>query len=183
MEHKLAGYGYTQSGVAETALRQLAKDVCGAPAYLYSQDLDAVSLTPLAEDFIPAAEGRAFGPLGEVRWERAIGEVNVYTVLVLSEQEPMLTGSWERVEYEAVSQKLYLLGAWQPEEKAWIEVRLPHPLAYPLDGPADSMARLTAPAWEYRQNGMVQYIRLSGLEVEPIQSSGRGKEARDDSAA
>lgn len=164
-----AGYSHAQTGIGEAALCQLALGLCGTPAYLYQQDPGAISLTRLPDGFTPALAGRAFGPQAEVRWERDTGALDAYTVLVLSELPQTLPGVWRTQEYEAIAQQIYLLGAWQPEEQAWIEVRLPHPLAYPLTGPDNAMARLTASALEYRLEGMVQYTRFAGLQVKSLQ--------------
>lgn len=166
------GYGYTRPCLSEADLRCLVKTQCGEPVYLYNQALDAVSLTLLtADELILAPEGRAFGPRAEVRWQRRGDGPAGYTVLVLSEMACDLGRGWEEEIFD-VSDPLtvYLLGVWQPLERAWIEVRIPHPLDYPLPDPG-GMARPTAPAVEYSRDGIVHYIRLQGLKEELLKEA------------
>lgn len=165
------GYRYTHSSLNGDAVRDLALHLCGTPAYLYSQALDAVSLTTLTPEFVLASEGRAFGPQAEVRWQRVDRQADDYMVLVLSEKRQDLGVTWEKMEFELSElQQLYLLGVWQPKEQAWIEVRLPKPLQYPLPGPG-KMARPTANAVEYRYAGMVQYLRMQSLQTELLEEA------------
>lgn len=163
------GYGYTHPHLPEEELRRQVKALCGTPAYLYSQAIDAVSLTRLEESELTLApEGRAFGPEAEVRWQRHDDKAGGYIVLMLSETALDLETGWQAETFE-VSDPLtiYLMGVWQPKERAWIEVRIPHPLDYPLDNPG-GMARPVAPAVEYSRDGIVRYIRFKGLESKPL---------------
>ena len=166
------GYGYTHPHLPEEELRRQVKTLCGTPAYLYSQAIDAVSLTRLKEGKLTLApEGRAFGPEAEVRWQRHDDGADGYIVLVLSEAALDLGSDWQEETFE-VSDPLtvYLMGVWQPKEQAWIEVRVPHPLDYPLPDPG-RMARPVAPAVEYSRDGIVRYIRFKGLKAEPLEEA------------
>lgn len=165
------GYRYIHTHLDATAVRKLALTLCGTPAYLYSQTVKAASLLALTPDFDLMPEGRAFGPDAEVRWQQVSTQLDVYRVLVLRETAHLLGAEWETAEFEvSEKQHIYLLGVWQPKEKAWIEVRLPNRLDYPLADPG-KMARPIALAIEYRCAGMVQYIRLLGLQTEPVQEA------------
>ncbi|RLC83003.1 MAG: hypothetical protein DRI79_14340 [Chloroflexi bacterium] len=167
------GYGYTHPNVTGDDLRRLVTTVCGAPTYLYTQAIDAVGLALLkAGEPTLTPEGRAFGPEAEVRWQRHDDGADGYIVLVLSEAALDLGSDWQEETFE-VSDPLtvYLMGVWQPKERAWIEVRVPHPLDYPLPDPG-RMARPVAPAVEYSQDGIVRYIRFKGLKAEPLEEAG-----------
>jgi len=164
------GYGYTHAHLAGANLRALLASLCGEPTYLYSQALDAVSLTVLTADRLALApEGCAFGPRAEVRWRRREDDTDGYTVLVLSEAACDLGQGWQPEVFDVSdSLTVYLLGVWQPKERAWVEVRIPHPLDYPLPDP-NKMARPVAPAVEYSCDGIVRHIRLKGLEAKPLE--------------
>lgn len=171
------GYGYTHSHLSEADLRHLITSVCGGPkdaAFLYNQAIDSVTLRRLEGNVADLApEGRAFGPEAEVRWQHREDEADGYAVLVLSEAALDLGSGWEAETFE-VSDPLtiYLMGVWQPRERAWIEVRIPHPLDYPLPDPG-RMARPMAPAVEYSHDGIVRYIRFKGLKAEPLEEAGQ----------
>ena len=171
------GYDYTRSHLPEADLRHLITSVCGSPqdaVFLYNQAIDTVTLKRLEGDVANLSpEGRVFGPGAEVRWQRRKDEAGGYAVLVLSETALNLGAGWQTETFE-VSDPLtvYLMGVWQPQERAWIEVRIPHPLDYPLDDPG-RMARPVAPAVEYSRDGIVRYIRFKGLKAEPLKEAGR----------
>jgi len=172
------GYGYTHPDLPETALRDLVASQCGSPTFLYYQAADALRLMRLeGREAMPplAPEGRAFGPRAEVRWQRRGEGAGRYVVLVLSEVPLDLGSDWSEEAFEASEPtKIYLMGAWHPAERAWIEVSIPHPLDYPLSGPASNqMARPVAPAIEYCREGMVRYIRFTGLMAEPLEEARR----------
>jgi hypothetical protein len=189
------GYGYTHPRLPKADLRRLMTSLCGAPKdpiFLYNQAIDTVSLTRLEEgEPTLAPEGRAFGPEAEVRWQRCEDddrdnnegddqdETEVYTVLMLNETALNLGSGWEVETFEVCDQLddeqplvIYLMGVWQPDEQAWIEVRIPHLLDYPLDDPGQ-MARPVAPAVEYSRDGIVRHIRFKGLKSEPLEEAQR----------
>ena len=168
------GYGYSHPRLCGADLRCLATTLCGKPAYCYSQALDRLGLKSLeTQDLTLAPEGRAFGPQAEVRWQRCEDNPDAYAVLVLSDSTQDMGEDWQVQTFEAGEcLTLYLLGVWQTREQAWIEVRIPHPLAYPIPGP-EHMARPTAQAIEYggAQDGVVRYIRLVGLGTERVEDT------------
>jgi len=169
--HILTGYVYTHVHLNEKMLCELPLILCSAPVYCYNQDVDTVQLTEFTEDFVPASEGRVFGPKAEVRWQRLDMGAHAYAVSVLSESPQALDKDWKVFSYGTKQQKIYLMGVWQPDVRAWVEARLSHTLNYPLFGLLDARARLFAPAVEYSYQGMVQYIRFKGLQVEVIKEA------------
>ncbi len=168
------GYGYMHTALSGNEILVLARRLCGGPIYVYRQTVDAATLSLWEPDdeFALPPEGRAFGPQAEVRWYQTETS-GCYQTLILSETRQDLGGTWAVLGTFGVRDTLdtgkpmsiYLLGVWQPKEKAWIEVRIPHTLNYPLD-PTEKMARPRALAAEYSQAGITAYIRLLGLESE-----------------
>lgn len=169
----MTGYTYTHPGLALEDIGRLGLRLCGQPGFVYSQAADELRLATFEGTVPPTAEGRVFGPHAEVRWARQEGQPDGYAVRVLTEMQGTAedwTG-WAGSRFDVgPRQGIYLLGVWQPREEAWIEVRIPHPLDYPLL-PPQQMARPRAGAVEYSKDGIVQYIRLLGLSAEPIEEA------------
>lgn len=180
----MSGYGYTHDGLPGSEVKTLPGKVCGHPAYVIGQTVGEIAFEELSDGQLAELwpEGQAFGPEAEVRWEQA-EQSDVYRVLVLAEKLCEPCESWQKKSFETRTTleddsplHVYLLGVWQPKGKlpqategAWIEVRIPKPLPYPVR-PDDSakMHRIYAPAVEYSLDGVVRYIRLKGLQVEPL---------------
>jgi hypothetical protein len=174
------GYACTHSGLPSAELQRLIPRICGPDVYLYQQFIDQINLGKMGKEISLSPGGRAFSPQAEVRWQRCEDETDQYAVLVLTEGEIFsdLQEGWDFSHFDAgENQTIYLLGVWQPANKlpgsesgAWIEVRIPRPLPYPLvPNNPDKMARPLARAVEYSQDGMVQYIRLQELDTEPVE--------------
>ena len=164
------GYSYTHPRLPRADLLHLVTSRCGECTFLYSQTMNALSLTQLGKSRPTLApEGRAFGPKAEVRWQRQAEEADFFVVLTLSETPLELEEGWQSETFE-VSDPLdvYLMGIWLPQEEAWLEVRIPHPLDYPLPVP-EQMARPIARAVEYSRSGIVRYLRLKGLDSRPLE--------------
>jgi len=174
----MIGYSYTYSKVSASQVIEQIHRV-GTPTFIYRESLPAISLEALdteTPDLSP--DGRVFGPKAEVRWQQA--SPDSFALLILTEKPEWSGSDGKETEFETQTTVLndhgepeplraYLLGAWQPEEEAWIEVRIPHPLQYPMDGPSDGIARPALAAIEYVKHGMVEYIRYTGFEVVPIE--------------
>lgn len=103
-------------------------------------------------------QGRAFGPLLEVRWQRVAGE---FIVEVLTEQEipPLPEGAWQQAspEIDGCYERQLLLwgerGAGASSSLEWIEIRIPRVLTYPIEPdttpPAKALLRVTIQACDY----------------------------------
>jgi hypothetical protein len=174
----MTGYSYTYSKVSAPQVIEQIRRV-GTPAFVYRESLPEISLEELgAETPALSPKGRAFGPDAEVRWQQE--GPDFYALLILTETPEWSGSDGKGTAFETRTTvtndhgepeplRSYLLGAWQPEEQAWIEVRIPHPLRYPVDGPSEGMARPALATIEYVKHGMVQYMRYTGFEVVPIE--------------
>jgi hypothetical protein len=168
------GFVYTHARLQEEELQRLIASLCEdeMEAFLYNQAIDDLSLTLLGDDLPALApEGRVFNSKAEVRWQQHEEIPGEYLALILSEKHLGLESSWVEQEFD-VNEPLtiYLMGVWQPQQQAWIEVRIPHPLDYPLEDPG-RMERPVAKALEYSRDGIVQYIRFLDLTSEPLKEA------------
>jgi hypothetical protein len=117
-------------------------------------------------------EGRVFSDRREVRWRK---EGKGYAVWLLCEEgnQPGDLGGlseveagtegWQVVDRTALGQSIYLWGQYKKQEEAWVEVRLPRRLRYPVKDEVrleDAFVRVGH--MDYRSpNGAVQFTRLT----------------------
>ncbi|MBT9133402.1 MAG: hypothetical protein DDT29_00528 [Dehalococcoidia bacterium] len=90
------------------------------------------------ENFTEWEEGRAFGPLAELRWSK-LGEGN-YHICCLSDGYGVFPSGMSGSEVELsqhcrAEQEHYLWGVFEDDSKAWYDERIPQFLAYPLEVP------------------------------------------------
>ena len=137
--------------------------------------LDALSLTDLIREW---SEVRVFSREFELRWRRVRSS---YQVWLLTEDRRYipptfldLEGQWEAIpRFDVRKHGIYLWGRYDGSESeragqaTWLEVRIPRPLHYPADPPAEvetDTEKLFARIGhvDYRApNGAVQFVRLT----------------------
>lgn len=152
--------------------------------YLYLESETTVELLdydPAHLDGATWSVGRAFGPALEVRWQPAGGGLDL---LLLTEADIHVPESWHALTEETAG--VPVPDAWDrpsqimlwgthidhlqhphrlagEEGQAWIETRIPRPLAYPVPGrPRNVRARVIV----YRCRGRPLLTRLADLEGE-----------------
>ncbi len=117
-------------------------------------------------------EGRVFSARREVRWRK---QGQAYALWLLAEQGnlPKDVGAlqeievgpegWRAVDRADLAQGVYLWGQYKEQQQAWVEVRLPKALLYPVDDERrveDAFVRVGH--LDYRApNGAVQFVRLT----------------------
>jgi hypothetical protein len=172
------GHVYSQAGADETTLRSVIRSLRDELKYLAQWRVEDIAFEGISNDgpTVLWPEGRCFGKGAEVRWRKTGGG---YDVLVLSETPRELGDGWKTETYEVRSEepdgeelRIYLWGTWQPAMKAWIEVRIPRPLPYPLR-PQSPERRHWAyvTAAEYAKDGMVRFIRWKELKTEEVKDA------------
>lgn len=127
-----------------------------------------------AADFLRrASSGRVFAPSGELRWRvlPALGDHPVRVVFLGENWSgSSLNGLAARTELQGLvrSEETYPLWGQQTQatQDAWVELRIPHRLHYPVDvGGTDRgriIVRLGVQLWKDRR-GVVQLLRLCSL--------------------
>ncbi len=152
----------------------------------------AILESSLAVDFrwLGAAEavrdwpiGRAFGPQGELVWQREDGLTHVVLITDRDSLPPPFRVPAEAPEVETQPRtasiplrriagneeldEVQLWGEWQPDS-TWRETRIPDPLSYPIEGEgrkkrvALSLGRYVET--EQPDTGAVDFVRYVGLE-------------------
>ncbi len=117
-------------------------------------------------------EGRVFSARREVRWHKEGKEYAVWLLAEDGNQPGDLGGlnevkvgpeGWQAMDRTVLGQSIYLWGQYKKQDQAWVEVRLPRRLCYPVDDDnpdEDSFVRVGH--LDYRTpNGAVQFIRLT----------------------
>lgn len=170
------GHVYSQPEAHEAVLRDALRILQSELAYVIQTRVEDIAFAMVSEDG-PAAlwpEGRAFGAGAEMRWHQA--GPGRYNLLVLSEAARNLEGDWVTHAYQENDEgpdggplRIYLWGTWQPAMAAWVEVRIPRPLPYPISPPDRSKRhRIYVTAAEYARDGMVRFIRWRMLQTEEV---------------
>jgi hypothetical protein len=145
--------------------------------WAYVARLDRAEIVACTPD-LPGkwAEGRAFGLNAEVRW-RKVG-ANRYRLDVLSEDQAVMPcgDGWQSLpqEIDGIRKRKILL--WgeltrRPSQPAdWREVRIPHPLEYPIPNPDSDKPRVALDCRDYLVGGIVVATRW--IKLYPIDSFG-----------
>jgi len=168
MENDRQGYIYKQESAK---LKDLQAHLRSDLDWAYVSSLAEAKLTICSSDLpIDWPQGRAFGEDQEVRWRRL--EDGRYRVAVLTEnpEQAPLGENEQRTAPEkyGVKQRTILLwGEMSMESEVsppWIEVRIPQPLHYPLEGedlkcPDDpqkesALLRVVIEGWDYTERGV-----------------------------
>ena len=138
--------------------------------WAYIARLDQAKITTCTPDLPDKwTEGRAFGPSAEVRW-RKVG-ANRYRLDVLSEDQTLMPcgDGWQPVAQEidrVRKRKILLWGELSrrsSQSADWREVRIPHPLEYPLADPDPANPRVAIGGWDYLVGGVVVVTRWAML--------------------
>ncbi len=170
------GYVYSRADADETVLRDVIWRLRSELAYVVQTRIEDIAFDVLPEDDLAAfwPEGRAFGPGAEIRWQQAGS--GRYNLMVLSEIQRDLGEDWTNQPCQVRDRgpddeplRFYLWDTWQPAMKAWVEVRIPRPLPYPVSPPDPSKRhRIYVTAAEYAQDGMVRFICWKMLHTEEV---------------
>jgi hypothetical protein len=178
MEDDRQGYIHKQEN---TKLEGLQAHLSSGLNWAYVSSLAEAKLTTCCSD-LPTdwPRGRAFGEDREVRWRRL--DDGRYRVAVLTEnpEQALLGESEQRTAPETygVEQRTILLWGEMSRESEvsppWIEVRIPQPLHYPLEGedlerPNDpqkesALLRVVIEGWDYTDGGVRVATRWAKLK-------------------
>ena len=138
--------------------------------WAYVARLDRAEMVTCAPDLPDKwTQGRAFGPNAEVRW-RKVG-ANSYRLAVLSEDRALVPcgDGWQPAAQEidgVRKRKILLWGELSrrpPRSADWREVRIPHPLEYPIPDPDPAKPRVAIGGWDYLVGGVVVATRWAML--------------------
>jgi hypothetical protein len=106
----------------------------------------------------PWTSGRIFCENFELRWNWEEGD---FLIMCLTEKR-LPTGFEQIGEYETMNTELLLWGNRKGADEPWIEIRIPRPLEYPLDGDDIGIAKIVGD--HYLKDGIIQFTRFRGVK-------------------
>jgi hypothetical protein len=171
------GYVATHLGGNALLLQRLVRSI--AAEFVYVEDLAWIDLLPVSRFDSVWPYGRAFGPVGEVRWTRRSDDLTLHLLTEDAARLPEGDG-WQVVEYAADEpQPVLLWGRYDEllgpnyqrpaalkDKAVWAEVRIPRPLTYPLPPPPKPFQDrpfVEAQSITYRRAGVPLLARWAGL--------------------
>jgi len=129
------------------------------------------------------ANGRAFGPEWEVRWEEDGN--GRYDVLVIGERPNpnFATPGWQQSSFtvdEPHSIYLWgdhwrsLIGADADAPDRWVQAQIEAELSYPVNGGGENKPLVRVEARHYRQAGVIRFTRFVRLQSEKAREAKNG---------
>ncbi len=177
------GYVYFGRGLEASGLVGRLKDWFNGdePAYLAAFRPDDRRLwyfdpAEAAKSVAEWPEGQVFSSGCEVRWRK---QGDGYSLWLLTEESDWpanleglqavnpVGGHWQAVDRTHLAQSVYLWGQYKPQEEAWVEVRVPWSLIYPVEKERpqeDAFARIGHLDY-HAPNGAVQFVRLTAVQL------------------
>jgi hypothetical protein len=169
------GFICTREGNVEDGILETLRDLLGGSGlkWAYVARLDQAKIVACVPDLSEEwTEGRAFGADLEVRWKKA--DPTHYRLDVLSEKQEVMPedDGWQcspRGIDGIRRRKILLWGeltrrSSQPAD--WREVRIPHPLVYPIPTPDENKSRVALGSWDYLASDIVvatRWVRLYAI--------------------
>jgi hypothetical protein len=175
------GYVYFRSGLSEAERDAALDGLEGLTAVIH------YSATQMRfESWRPAelaANGRAFGPAGEARWE--MDGDGRYSLLVSGETpRPELRGpGWQSGEMSVdPAETIYLwgdhwrslVGANEAAPDGWVQAQIEADLRYPVQGGGRNQPLVQVEAQNYRQEGVIRFTRFVKLKTHRPREANHG---------